>query len=338
MEYRQFGRTGLKVSVIGFGGIPIQRVSGDEAVTLLRAAQEQGINFIDTAQGYASSESKIGYALQQVPGEWIIASKSMKRDAIGFRAELVKSLTALGVESIDLYQFHNVSTYELYDQVMGEGGAYEAALKAQEEGLIKHIGISSHKNFIAKKAVESGKFVSVQVPFNAVEDQFKEVIEMAAKRDVAIIIMKPLAGGALDNGNLALRYICEYPVTVIIPGMQKVEEVIENAAVGNHFEPLNPDERTELSRIASELGTTFCRRCEYCSPCPEGINIPTMFIFDGYYSRYNLQDWATERYWSQQKTAHDCVKCGICETRCPYNLPIRDMLDQVASHFERRNK
>lgn len=333
MKYRKLGSTGLEISVVGFGGIPIQRVSKEEAVKLLQVAKDNGINFIDTARGYASSEAKIGYALEQVKGDFIIASKSMARDAKGYTEELKQSLENLRVNCIDLYQFHNVSSEQAYEQVMGDNGAYEAALKAQQQGLIKYIGFTSHKVDLARKAVESGKFATLQVPFNAVEDHFLEVLELAYKKNIATIIMKPMAGGSLDSGDLALRYILEYNVTTVIPGMQKIEEIIENSSVGNSYKPLTKTEKTKLQEVAKQLGDKFCRRCEYCLPCPQGIKIPAMFILDGYYSRYNLQEWATERYRSLDVTAADCIDCGLCETKCPYQLPIRDMLKEVASHF-----
>ncbi len=336
MEFNKLGNT-LDISIIGFGGIPIQRVSYQEAAELLQIAKDQGLNFIDTARGYASSEEKIGYALEQVGGGFIIASKSMARDAHGFKKELNQSLSNLRTESIDLYQFHNVSTDDAYQQIMEAGGAYEAAIEAQNAGLIKHLGFTSHKPHLAKKAVESGKFISIQIPFNAVEDQFLEVIRMAADRNIATIIMKPLAGGAISTADLALRYILQFNVTTVIPGMQNASEVTENANVGNNVKPLTAVEQEKLFEQAKLLGDRFCRRCEYCLPCPQGIKIPTMFIFDGYYSRYNLQEWARERYWTQPATAVDCQDCGLCETRCPYQLPIRQMLKEVVEHFDQSN-
>lgn len=335
--YRRLGRTGLKVSAVGFGGIPIQRVSNDEAAQLLAVAQQAGINFIDTARGYAASEEKIGFAMSQVGGEWIVASKSMQRDAAGFRSELEQSLRLLRRAYIDVYQLHNVSSAEAMEQVFAVDGAYRAALKARDEGLIRYVGFTSHKPQFVEEALNRGGFDTIQVPYNPVESQFTEVIRRAAEQDVGVIVMKPLAGGALGQvADLSLRYILENEdVSTVIPGMQSLDEVRQNSVVVEDFRPLNQEERDRLTRVAEELGQEFCRRCEYCLPCPQGIKIPTVFIFEGYYSRYNLQDWALERYNALPAKASACVECGLCEERCPYDLPIRKMLKRVAGEMEK---
>ncbi len=333
MQYRELGKTGLRVSITGFGGIPIQRVSNEEAVEIVRKAKELGINFIDTARGYTNSEEKIGLAIAGDRDYWVLASKSMARDAVTFRRDLQTSLANLKVDYLDLYQFHNIASYEEYDRIFAEDGAYAEALRAQKEGLIHNIGITTHKNFIAVKAVESGMFSTIQVPFNAVESQFLEAIELAVKNGVGVIIMKPLAGGALRRADLALRFFLDYPISSVIPGMQSIEEVEANARVGNEAVKLNNEEREELREMAESLGNHFCRRCEYCLPCPQGIKIPSNFIFHGYLTRYNLQDWALDRYNSMTYKADDCIGCGVCESRCPYELPISEMLKEVARDF-----
>lgn len=146
--------------------------------------------------------------------------------------------------------------------------------------------------------------------------------------------MKPMAGGALSNGELAMRFILENPnITVVIPGMDSVDQVIQNAKAGNELRKLTDEEREIIEKEAAELGTEFCRRCGYCAPCTVGIDIPTQFVIDAYYTRYNLQDWAVARYNSMSVKASECIECAECESRCPYDLPIIDMLKKVASHY-----
>lgn len=335
MQKRILGRTGLEVSAVGFGGIPIQRVDKDTAVAMLMEAHNQGINFIDTARGYLVSEELIGEALKVIGREkFVLATKSMNRTYEGIKGELETSLNNLKVDYIDLYQFHNVRSMEDYNKLMAEDGAYNYALKAKELGLIKHIGISSHSSDVLKIVVETDYFETIQFPYNAVERQGEEVFKRAKERNIGVIIMKPLAGGAISKGELAIRFILENPnVSVVIPGMDSVEQVIENAKPGKDNRGLSDDERVMIEQEAKELGTQFCRRCGYCAPCTVGIDIPTQFVLDSYYTRYNLQQWATDRYNAQEISAGDCIDCGICESRCPYDLPIRDMLKKVASHY-----
>lgn len=335
MEKRILGKTGLEVSVIGFGGIPIQRVDKETAISLIEELHNQGINFIDTARGYTISEELIGFGLEKVGRDkFILATKSMARDYEGMKREIETSLKNLKTEQIDLYQLHNVRTEEQYNQILSEDGALRALLDAKKEGKIKHIGITSHDLVTIEKAIESGKFETIQFPYNPVERQAEELFKKANDLGIGVIVMKPLAGGAISNGELSLRFILENPnVSVEIPGMQSIEEIRNNAKVGNELRRLTDEEREIIMKEANELGTEFCRRCGYCAPCPQGIDIPVQFLMEGYYSRYNLKDWAKDRYESLPKKASDCIECGQCETRCPYDLPIRKMLKKVVGTF-----
>jgi|APDOM4702015248_1054824.scaffolds.fasta_scaffold115976_1 predicted aldo/keto reductase-like oxidoreductase len=335
MKYRVLGKTGLEVSFVGFGGIPVQRTSQEESKETILKAEELGINFIDTARGYTVSEEYIGYALEGRRDKWIIATKSMSRDRESMIRDIEISLANLKTDYIDLYQLHNVKTDEEYDKVLGEDGAYRALEEYREKGKIGHIGITSHSKDILDKAIESGKFESIMYPYNIVENQAKESFERAKELNIGVIVMKPMAGGAITDGKLALRYIMENEnVTCAIPGMANLKEVIENAGVGENIQPLNKEEREKASGIAKELGNEFCRRCGYCAPCPQNIDIPSMFLFQGYKERYKIDKWAEDRYFSQKARAKDCVECGICEERCPYDLPIRKMLKKVRECFD----
>ena len=171
-------------------------------------------------------------------------------------------------------------------------------------------------------------------PYNIVENQGDGLIRKCQEKNVGFIAMKPLAGGAIENGTLALRYVCSNPaVTVVIPGMAEVSELEENIKACSDTAPLTEAELAEMEQIRHQLGTNFCRRCNYCAPCTVGISIPSAFLFAGYLERYNLADWAKDRYGSMAVKASACVGCGKCETRCPYHLPIREMLKKVAEEF-----
>lgn len=331
MEKRTLGKTNFQVSVIGFGGIPIQRVDKETAIKMIEGAKDAGINFIDTARGYTTSETLIGYGLEHCGrDEFILATKSMKRDYEGILGELDISLKNLGTSYIDLFQFHNIRTFEELDFLMSKKGGLKAIKEAKQKGIIKEIGITSHSPEILDKAIDTGEFATIQCPYNPVEQQAEEVFERAKKLNIGVIVMKPLAGGAITNAKLSLKFIINNPsVTVAIPGMDSMEQVIENASLGNKIEPLTEVEKAIIFKEAKELGTEFCRRCGYCLPCPQGIDIPSQFLMEGYYSRYNLKEWAMERYKAMTVKAADCIECGQCETRCPYTLPIRKMLKKV---------
>ena len=334
MEYRVLGSTGLKVSVVGFGGIPVQRISREESIKVIHRAEEEGINFIDSARGYSVSEEYIGEALEGRRDKWIIASKTMTRDKEGMAKDIDISLKNLRTNYIDLYQFHNVRTMGDYEKILSEDGAYKALEEAKEAGKIRHIGITSHSIDMLRIAIESGKFETIMYPYNIVETQAFELFRRAHELNIGVIAMKPMAGGALVNGTMAMKFIIENKsITSAIPGMASIKEVEENAEVGNNFKILTFEEREEALSIAKELGDEFCRRCGYCAPCPKGIDIPSMFVFRGYKERYNLGAWAEERYAAFKASAKDCVECGACEKKCPYDLPIRKMLKEVRKTF-----
>ena len=334
LGYRILGKSELRVSSIGFGGIPIQKTNEKEVKKLLIKCEELGINFIDTARGYTVSEEYIGYGLEGRRDKWIIATKSMARDKESMLRDVEISLNNLKTNYIDLYQLHNVKTEDDYDKVLSADGAYAALLQMKEEGKIGHIGITSHSLDILKIAIESGKFETIMYPYNIVETQGEKLFKRCKELNIGVIAMKPMAGGALEDGTLALRFILNNDnITTAIPGMATFEEIEENAAVGNVVPPLSYDELIKIQEISKELGTEFCRRCAYCAPCPQGIDIPAIFILRGYKERYGLEGWAETRYASLDSRAKDCISCGSCEKKCPYDLPIVKMLKEVRNCF-----
>lgn len=333
MEYRILGKTGLKISRMGFGGIPIQRIDATGTKVLMHQLRDAGVNFIDTARGYTVSEEYLGYALEGIREDFVLATKSMARTKEAMAADIDISLKNLRTDYIDLYQIHN-ATPEQLQQVVAPGGALEALMDAKAAGKIRHIGLTSHSLDTFKIALDMPWVETFMFPYNIVETQAEKLIAEAAKRNIGFIDMKPLAGGAIENTTLALRYICANDnVTVVIPGMADPKELTQNLAAVGDTSPITPEEKAAFLEIRNALGTNFCRRCNYCQPCSAGINISSAFLFDGYLRRYGLADWAKDRYAAMEKKAGDCIGCGACEDRCPYHLPIRKMLKEVADHF-----
>lgn len=333
MEYRTLGKTGLQISRMGFGGIPIQRIDAEGTKALMHRLLDAGINYIDTARGYTVSEEYLGYALEGIREKFVLATKSMARTKDAMEADIEKSLHNLRTDHIDLYQVHNPSMEQL-NQVMDKDGALEALMEAKAAGKIDHIGLTAHSAAVFARALELDWVETVMFPYNIVENQGAELIQKCTEKNVGFIAMKPLAGGAIEDASLALRYICANPdVTVVIPGMAEPKELEENIRACEDVSPLTETERQRMETVKEQLGTDFCRRCNYCAPCTVGINIPGVFLFAGYLERYNLESWARERYNSLAVKASACVECGECEKRCPYHLPIREKLKKCAEEF-----
>lgn len=333
MEYRELGRTGLRISRLGFGGIPIQRIDAEGVKCLVRRLYDAGINYIDTARGYTVSEEYLGYALEGIRDNFILATKSMARTKDAMAADIEKSLQNLRTDYIDLYQIHNPSPEQL-QQVVSPGGALEALTQAQAAGKIGHLGVTAHSLETFRMALKLDWVETVMFPYNLVETQGKALIQACAEKNIGFICMKPLAGGAIADASLALRYVLSDPnVTVAIPGMAEEAELAQNLAAADNTAPLSPDELAAAQQIRRELGTQFCRRCGYCAPCTVGINIPGAFLFQGYLRRYGLADWGRGRYETLAVKASACIQCGACEARCPYSLPIRQMLKTVVQDF-----
>ncbi len=332
MKKRRLGRTELEVTAISLGALPMQRCTMDEAGGVLETVLAAGINFIDTARAYTDSEEKIGRHLSPRRSEFYLASKSMARDKDAMAKDIDISLQAMKTDYIDLYQIHNIKTRKDLDSVMGAGGALEALKEAKAAGKIRNIGVTGHSVELLVEAVRTNEFSTVQVPFNFIETKAREeLFPLAQSLDVGIIIMKPLGGGQVTHHNLALRFIVEHEGVVAIPGMDLVEQIHENLKALTEYKPLTAEERETLRQEAQVLGPNFCRRCGYCMPCAVGIDIPQNFIFHLQYTRYGLTEAIPKRYAGLAVKASACIDCGICEDRCPYDLPIRARLKQIAS-------
>ena len=333
MEYTTLGKTGLTISRMGFGGIPIQKVDVPTVRTLMQALADSGVNYIDTARGYTVSESYLGEALEGMRDRFVIATKSMARTKEAMEKDIETSLANLRTDHIELYQVHNPSLADL-ETVIAPGGALEALLEAKAAGKIGHIGLTAHMATVFERALGMDWVETIMFPYNIVETQGEALMRRCTEQGVGFIVMKPLAGGALEDATLALRFIGQNPdVSVVIPGMYSAEEVKQNLAAMEDNSPLTQQELEQIETIRRELGTQFCRRCNYCQPCTAGIGISGIFVLEGYLQRYGLGDWAKARYAGMAKKASDCVGCGVCETRCPYQLPIREMLARCKAEF-----
>jgi len=351
MKHRRLGKTGLEVSVVGFGAIKLPQVSEEEAVEMLNRALDLGMNFVDTARNYKDSEHKIGVALSGRRSEFYLATKTAGRDAESAKRDLEESLKQLRTDYIDLYQLHSVSEPETYKQVMSKGGALEAMKEAREQGIVRHIGITIHRSISnMKAAIQSGEFETIMVAYSPLDQENveKEILPMAQEHDLGVIIMKPLSGGHLKSGDDenaprpdpivqgALRFIISNDaVSVVIPGMMSVAHVEDNAAVGD-MEPMTDEEKDELIKAIGKLGKSFrygqvCLRCGYCLPCKVGIDIPTVFRAYDMYREYPapVKEEGLALYASLEVKPDECVECGECAEKCPAGIPIPERLKEV---------
>lgn len=336
MRKVRLGKTGLMVSEVGFGGIPIQRLTDDAAVAVVQRCIELGVTFFDTARGYSTSEERIGKAIRGRREGLILASKSPARDGDTYRQHLEQSLQRLGVNHIELYQFHNVSSQEQLDQIVAPGGPLDVAREAQAAGQIGHIGVTSHSHETAITLVESGFFETLMFPFNFItQEPLASLIPACRRHDVGFITMKPLGGGMLENATIAFKWLRQYPDLVSIPGIEAVTEIEEIVAIMEGPAEITASERAEMRRLTDALGTRFCRRCDYCQPCPQGISISTMVNMRSFLKRF-----PADRFFAMMESivtrAEGCADCGECESRCPYELPIRAMMRENAALYAER--
>jgi predicted aldo/keto reductase-like oxidoreductase len=338
MKTTRLGKTNLRVSRVGFGGIPIQRLTENEAIKVVQRCLDLGITFLDTANSYTTSEERIGKALagsavrrEQV----VIATKTGARDRAGAQEHLDLSLGRLQTDYIDVWQFHGVSTFEAYEQVLGPDGAMEAARAALQAGKVRHIGITSHSMEVALKAVPSGHFETLQFPFNFITNEpARELVPLAQEHDLGFIAMKPFAGGMLDDATLAIKYLLQFDNAVPDPGIEKSAEIEEIVDIAAGAWELTPRERQEMERIRAEVGTRFCRRCEYCQPCPEGVNISLVVNLRSFWKRFPAERFATGWLAEGVESARHCAECGECEEKCPYHLPIREMIVENLAFYD----
>ena len=317
MQTVRLGKTNLTVSKNGFGALPVQRVSVEDAVRLLRKAYDGGLNYFDTARFYTDSELKIGLALSDVRENIVISTKTMRTDVEGFWRELDESLSLLKTDYIDIYQFHNPP----FCPKPGDGtGLYEAMLEAKRIGKIRHIGITSHKLTIAEEAVRSGLYETLQFPFSYLASKKEEaLVRLCEEMDVGFICMKALAGGLITRSDAAYAFLADYPVAPIW-GVQRECELDEFLEYNQNPPKMTDEIAAFIEREREELKGDFCRGCGYCMPCPVGIQINNAARMSLMIRRAPVDAQLSEASQAMMKKIEDCIECGRCKSKCPYGL------------------
>lgn len=334
MRYLILGKTGLQVSEVGFGAIPIIRLSLDEAVRVLWRAFDRGITLYDTAHVYLDSEEKIGRAFDGLRHEVVLATKTLKRDRRGAEDDLELSLRRLRTDYLDLYQLHQVSQEADYQTLTGPHGALEAVVRAREGGKIRHLGVTSHNLEMALRLVETDLFSVIQFPFNFMEDAaLSELHPLARERGLGVLAMKPFCGGLVDNARVAFTFLRQFPEVIPLAGWDSVEHVDE---VLDLYETENVVTAADLAareRYREELGEQFCRRCEYCQPCAQGVMITPAMLYG--ILAHRMGPVKAAGFAAQaMETVRNCIECGECAERCPYRLPIPEMIKEYLSLYE----
>ncbi|MHB1317566.1 MAG: aldo/keto reductase [Anaerolineae bacterium] len=331
MRQMDLGRTGLTVSEIAFGGIPIQRLSESDAIAVIRRCLDLGVTFLDTAHGYSTSEERIGKAIAGRREGLVIATKSPSREAGTFREQMDLSFQRLGVSHIDIFQFHNVATQEALDQVLAPGGPYDIARQAREDGRIGHIGVTSHSLDMAIKMASMGLFETLMFPFNYVtQEPAQTLIPLCREKGIGFIAMKPMGGGMLKDATLSFKYLRQHEGVVPVVGIERPAEIEEIVGVLNGTVEFTGAERIRMAEILATLGDRFCRRCDYCQPCPQGIQISTVLNVRSFARRMPEERVYGEWGRSLIAMAETCIRCGDCASRCPYGLPVPDMVAENA--------
>ena len=317
MEHVVLGKTGLKVNKNGFGALPIQRISKEDAVALLQKAFQNGINYFDTARAYSDSEEKMGAALHEVRDQIIISTKTAAQNGEDFWKDLEVSLEKLQTDYIDLYQFHNPS----FCPKPGDGsGLYEAALEAKEQGKIRHIGITNHRIAVAKEAVLSGLYETLQFPFSYLASEEEvELVELCRQKEVGFIAMKGLAGGLIHNSASAYAFMCQPQFAHVEPiwGIQREWELDEFLSYQEQAPELNEALLAEIQKDKDQLAGEFCRGCGYCMPCPAGIEINNCARMSLMLRRAPQEAWLSEEWQEKMKKIENCLHCGSCFRTCP---------------------
>jgi len=372
MKYRTFGETGVDISVLGFGAMRLPMINvndkrvidEDKAIPMLRKAYDSGVNYFDTAYMYCDglSEAIVGKALKDVRENLYISTKYPNwgnGDKDDYRKTLEVQMKRLDVSYVDFYHFHGLNAQGYKDSLIGKGLLKEA-IRAKEEGLIRHISFSFHdKPEALKLLADTGDFETVLCQYNFLDRSNEEAIAYAKAKGMGVVVMGPVAGGRIagmtpdfaqkagikvsSNAELAMRFVfANRNVDCALSGMSSMEMVEENVVTASHADnPLTENELHTLDKLMNEyrrLSELYCTGCNYCMPCPQGVNIPFIFSQMNNYRIYGLKDLARSEYaqigkreWTPGEKADKCVECGICETKCPQKIEIIRQLKECAA-------
>ncbi len=332
METVTLGKTGIEVSKNGFGALPIQRIEKKDAVYLLQKAFYHGINYFDTARGYTDSEEKVGAAFSYIRDKIIISTKTTAQNADDFWKDLETSLSLLQTDYIDIYQFHNPS---FCPKPEDGTGLYEAALKAKEQGKIRHIGITNHRLAVAKEAIASGLYETMQFPFcYLATEQDLEIVDLCKKENMGFIAMKALSGGLITDSALAYAYLSQFDHVVPIWGVQRERELDEFLSYQEQLPVLTEEMKACIEADKIELAGEFCRGCGYCMPCPAGIEINNCARMSLMLRRAPQQEFLTPEWQEKMKKIEGCLSCGKCKSKCPYELDTPELLKKNYEDYQ----
>lgn len=328
----RLGKTEIVVNKNGFGALPIQRISDEAAVYLLRKAYEGGIRFFDTARAYSDSEHKLGLAFEGIRENLYIATKSGAQTGEAMKEDLKKSLENLKTDYIDIYQFHNPA---FCPRPGDESGLYDAALEAKKEGKIRHIGITNHRLAVAKEAIESGLYETLQFPFcYLATEKDEELVEGCRKADMGFIAMKALSGGLITNSAAAYAHAALYDNVLPIWGVQREKELDEFLSYVENPPVMTKELETLIERDKAELSGDFCRGCGYCMPCPAGIEINNCARMSLLLRRSPSAKQLTKEAQRKMMRIENCLHCGQCKSRCPYGLDTPSLLQKNLQDYK----
>ena len=331
----RLGKTGITVNKNGFGALPIQRIPKEDAVRLLHKAFDGGIRFYDTARLYTDSEEKLGAAFSDRREQVFISSKTGAVTVEGFWKDLETTLKNLKTDHLDIYQFHNPA---FCPRPGDESGIYDAALEARKKGMILHIGITNHRLNVAREAIDSGLYETLQFPFCYLSGEPElKLLEGCRKNDMGFLSMKALSGGLITNAAAAYAFQAQFPETLPLWGVQREEELDQFLAFVKNPPAMDEELSAVIEKDRRELLGEFCRGCGYCMPCPVGIQINQCARMSLMLRRMPAADYLTEYWQGEMKKIENCLHCGKCASKCPYGLDtprlLQDNYKDYWTHF-----